>query len=108
MTGQAAATFPYPGLMVFAQGSQVAIQPRSNAGQSGQPEANLDTLSIDLGSGSVYHLQSAPQAGQPLEVMAVLGLWKLYKGALPVGFPGMRWQAANGGGGGRAAGAHGP
>lgn len=66
---------PFTNLVVYTHGSQVAVQPK----QSGT-SAQLDTLSVDLGTGAAQVLMSAPQSGTGREVLGIMGLCKLHKG----------------------------
>jgi hypothetical protein len=50
------------------------VQPKLPA-----PSAQLDTMSVDLATGSVQVLTSAPQSGGK-EVLGIMGLCKLYRG----------------------------
>mmetsp|Transcript_34815 Transcript_34815/g.88218 ORF Transcript_34815/g.88218 Transcript_34815/m.88218 type:complete len:689 (-) Transcript_34815:380-2446(-) len=66
---------PYTTLVVYAQGTQVAVQPKLPASA-----AQLDTMSVDLASGSVEVLMSPAQSGGGKEVLGIMGLCKLYEG----------------------------
>lgn len=67
---------PYTALSAFVGDSTLVIQPAD--GKTGA--ATVDTLSIDLRTGSVQALQSAPQRTTPVPLCAVLGVCRLFKG----------------------------
>lgn len=79
MSTAANAAQPHTALQVYVQGAQVAVQPKT-VGQPGQ----VETLSIDLSSGSVQVLTSSAQQGAAKEVLGILGLCKLQTGGLSV------------------------
>lgn len=77
---------PHTALDAFISETMVVIQPRQQPASSapsarGGPEP-VETLSIDLNKGTVQQLMSAPQRMGPLDVVAVIGVCRLFKGAL--------------------------
>ncbi len=67
---------PHTGLSVYIQDCQIAIQPRGPHSSS-----QVETLSINLDTGKVQVLISAPQSGTPaVDAVALLGLCKLHAG----------------------------
>jgi hypothetical protein len=66
---------PHRQLNAYISDSMVVIQP-----PAGSADKQVDTLSIDLRTGSVQHLSSAPQVLTPLPIVAVLGVSRLFKG----------------------------
>lgn len=67
----------YPLIRVLQQGNLVAVQPLSNSASSG----TLETLSVDLQTGTVTLLQKPPiTATGIISALGLLGLAKLQTG----------------------------
>ena len=65
---------PHQNLNAFVGDKVVVFQPSSSTGSS------VESLSVDLQSGSVQQLSSAPQKITGIPVRAVLGVVRLFKG----------------------------
>ena len=79
MEASANPVVPHASLNAFVGDYAVVIQPTvAVAVASG---STVETLSIDLSSGSVQQLQSAPQRIKPIAIHAVLGVVRLFKGS---------------------------
>ena len=75
MEASANPVVPHVSLNAFVGDYAVVIQPTVASGST------VETLSIDLRSGSVQQLQSAPQRIKPIAIHAVLGVVRLFKGS---------------------------
>lgn len=76
MEASSGPVIPHLSLSAFVGDDAVVIQPAGVSGSS-----PVETLSIDLRSGSVQQLQSAPQRIKPIPIHAVLGVVRLFKGS---------------------------
>uniref|UniRef100_A0A7S3QTW7 SAC domain-containing protein n=1 Tax=Dunaliella tertiolecta TaxID=3047 RepID=A0A7S3QTW7_DUNTE len=67
---------PFTCMKVYIEGSHAAVQPHGLRKGSGL----VDTLSIDLDSGSSQVVPSQPQTGRSVDALGVMGLCKLQTG----------------------------